>query len=200
VDYGRVETWGEIEEIIYRPYPSALGEAFHINLACIDSGYNTDEVYQFCAEHQEICLPTKGSSRPMRSRYSVTILDKYFGLRLYILDPNQHKNFIAGRLTIPMGMPGSWNVYQGCDRRYADMICSEQKKEHKDKKGHITYEWQPISSHAQNHMLDVEVNCALAADIAGVRYLTEPEPIMAAPAYERNAERNPRRASSWVRR
>ncbi|WP_158027089.1 terminase gpA endonuclease subunit [Sporomusa sphaeroides] len=195
VDYGRVETWAEIENIIYRPYPTTLGEAYYINLACIDSGYNTDEVYQFCAEHQGICLPTKGSSKPLKARYTVTKLDKFFGLLLYNFDPNQFKDFIAGRLTVPAGAPGSWNVYQGCDRRYADMICSEQKIEQKDKKGRVTYEWQPISSHAQNHMLDVEVNCALAAEIAGVRYLVEPEIVIPVPPIEREA-----RKSNWLRR
>ncbi|MBP2657891.1 MAG: Phage terminase large subunit [Firmicutes bacterium] len=195
VDYGRVETWAEIENIIYRPYPSVLGEVYNINLACIDSGYNTDEVYQFCAMHQEVCLPTKGSSKAMRSRYSATKIDKYFGLLLYVFDPNQFKDFIAGRLSVPVGEPGSWNVYKDCDRRYADMICAEQKVELKDKKGRITYEWQPISSHAQNHMLDVEVNCTLAAEIAGVRYLIEPEIIVPVPTVEREG-----RKSNWLRR
>ena len=199
VDYGRAETWAEIENIIYRPYPSSQGEVFYINLACIDSGYNTDEVYQFCALHQDVCLPTKGSSQAMRSRYSVTKLEKIFGLLLYMFDPNQFKDFISGRLSIPAGSPGSWNVYQDCDRRYADMICAEQKVEKKDKKGRITYEWQPISSHAQNHMLDVEVNCALAAEVAGVRYLVEPELIQPA-AQMKEIEREHRRQSNWIRR
>lgn len=197
VDYGRVETWSEIEKIIYRPYPNIQGEVFHINLACIDSGYNTDEVYQFCAMHQGVCLPTKGSSKPMRSRYSVSKIDKFFGLLLYIFDPNQFKDLIAGRLTVPAGDPGSWNVYRDCDQRYADMICAEQKVEQKNKRGRISHEWQPIGSHAQNHMLDVEVNCALAAEIAGVRYLVEPELIIPAPVIERPHEG---RKSSWVRR
>jgi len=190
VDYGRVETWAEIETIMDRPYPSIWGEVAHINLACIDSGYNADEVYQFCAMHMDVCLPTKGSSKPMRSRHSVSMIDKYAGLRLYVFDSNQFKDFVAGRLTIAPGIPGSWNVYQGCDQRYADMICAEQKNEIKDKKGRVTYEWQPISSHAQNHMLDVEVNCALAAEIAGVRYLQEPEIVMSKP--------DPKQSNKWL--
>jgi phage terminase large subunit GpA-like protein len=195
VDYGRVEAWAEIENVIYRPYPSTLGEVFHVNLACIDSGYNADEVYQFCAMNQGICLPTKGSSKAMRSRYSATKLDKFYGLLLYIFDPNQFKDFISGRLTVPAGAPGSWNVYQGCDRLYADMVCSEQKEERKDKKGRITYEWQPISSHSQNHMLDVEVNCSLAAEIAGVRYLVEPVPVVVEPSDSRDSVRK----RNWIK-
>ena len=86
------------------------------------------------------------------------------------------KDFIAGRLTVSAGHKGSWNVYQDIDRRYCDQICSEQKVEKKDKKGRVTFEWEKIGSHAQNHMLDVETNNALAAEILGVRYLRPEEP------------------------
>ena len=65
------------------------------------------------------------------------------------------------------------NVYKNIDRRYCDQVCAEQKIEHKDKKGRVTLEWEKVSSHAQNHMLDVETNNALAAEILGVRYLQE---------------------------
>jgi len=116
----------------------------------------------------------------------VSKIDKFFGLLLHVFDSNQFKDFIAGRLTVPAGEPGSWNVYRDCDQRFADMICAEQKIEQKDKRGRVTYEWQPISSHAQNHMLDVEVNCALAAEIAGVRYLVEPELIIPEPVNSRS--------------
>lgn len=175
IDYGRAETWTELEIILERNYPDENGEIRNVNLACIDSGYNSDEVYQFCVRHAGLCVPTKGASRKMTSRYSVSILDKGIssGLRLYMFDSSQFKDFIQGRLAIAAGEKGSWNVYKNVDRRYCDQICAEQKVERKDKKGRITLEWEKISSHAQNHMLDVETNNALAAEILGVRYLRE---------------------------
>ena len=174
VDYGRVETWDELEKVLRRPYPMhETGEVIHISKACIDSGYNTDEVYKFCAFNQDICVPTKGSSRPLRSRYVQTKLEKdiALGLILYIFDPNQFKDFIAGRLAHEVDTPGAWMVPEDTDRLYADQIVSEQKVERKSKAGVITYEWQKVSTHSQNHLLDVEVNCALAAEICGARYL-----------------------------
>ena len=51
-------------------------------------------------------------------------------LNLYVFDTDQFKDFISGRLSITAGQPGSWNVYEGIDRRYADMVCAEQKVEH----------------------------------------------------------------------
>lgn len=177
VDYGRLETWADIEVMLDRNYPDINGEIHNINLACMDSGYNTDEVYAFCAHHFGLVVPTKGASNPLKSRYQVSIIDKSngFGLRQYLMDTNQLKNFIASRMSIDPGAPGSWNVYRDIDREYCDQICSEQKVEHKDKKGRVTTGWEKIGSHAANHLLDCETNNALAAEILGVRYLMEPE-------------------------
>lgn len=177
VDNGRAETWADVATIIDRNYADENGEIRNVNLACIDSGYNTDEVYQFCAEHLGVAVPTKGSSTALKSRYTVTVLDKAvgFGLRLFSFDPNQLKDYIAGRLAVDAGAPGSWNVYKDIEREYCDQVCAEQKVEHKDKKGRVSYVWEKITSHAQNHYLDAETNNILAAEILGVRYLMEPE-------------------------
>lgn len=181
IDYGRVETYGDIEKLLTRDWPDKNGEARIINLCCMDSGFRADEVYYFCAQHSGVVLPTKGSSHPLTTHYNISRLDKgpassaFGSLNLYIFDTDKMKDFIAGRLTIKAGNPGSWNVYHDIDRRYCNMVCSEEKVQHQDKKGHITFSWQPIASHAQNHMLDVETNNALAADIMGVRFLQEPQ-------------------------
>lgn len=178
VDYGRLETWADVETVINRNYATTQGEIRNVNLACIDSGYNTDEVYAFCAQHMDVAIPTKGSAVALRSRYQVTVLDKGkgFGLRLYTFDPNQMKNFVASRMPIDPGSAGSWNVYRDIDREYADQICAEQRVEKKDKKGRIMTVWEKISSHAANHLLDCETNNSLAAEILGVRYLMEAKP------------------------
>ena len=195
VDYGRVETWTEIEKILRRPYPvNETGEAVFINKACIDSGYNTDEVYKFCAYNQDICVPTKGSSRPLRSRYVQSKIDKdiALGLILYVFDPNQLKDFIAGRLAREVHASGAWMLPNDIDKLYADQIVAEQK---------VNDKWEKISSHAQNHMLDVETNIALAAELCGVRYLL-PESAVIAPEPTINSEGNKwvGNTSNWIKR
>jgi phage terminase large subunit GpA-like protein len=204
VDYGRTETWADIENILRRPYPmNETGEVAYIAKACIDSGYNTDEVYKFCAYNQDICVPTKGSSRPLRSRYVQTKIEKdiALGLILYIFDPNQFKDFIAGRLAHEVNAAGAWMVPEDIDRLYADQIVSEQRIEKKSKAGIITYEWAKVSSHAQNHLLDVEVNCALAAELCGARYLQKPVIIQSLPEPAR-AQGNKwlGNTSNWIKR
>ncbi|QDR81354.1 Phage terminase large subunit (GpA) [Sporomusa termitida] len=204
VDYGRTETWADIETILRRPYPTnETGEVAYIAKAGIDSGYNTDEVYRFCAYNQDICVPTKGSSRPLRSRYVQTKIEKdiALGLILYIFDPNQFKDFIAGRLAHEVNMPGAWMVPEDIDRLYADHIVSEQRIEKKSKAGVITFEWSKVSTHAQNHLLDVEVNCALAAEICGARYLQKkPVMIQPLPAQPANGNKWLGNTSNWIKR
>lgn len=198
VEYGRAETWNEIEEVIVnRTYRDKNGESFLVNLALIDSGYRTDEVYEFCSLFPEVCKPCKGSSNPMRAPYAVTNIEKegYGGLKLWIVDGHYYKDFISGRLKKETGDPGSWMIFKDCPREYADQICSEQKVIIQDRKtGRIKEEWQKVGSHAQNHLLDTEVYNVCAAEILGVRYLQAPEP---EPPKRESEQEN---KSGWIKR
>ena len=178
VDNGRAETWADVATVINRNYPDENGEIHTVNLAGIDSNYNTDEVLQFCAEQGGVAIPTRGSPKPLASRYTVSVIDKAVGaisLRRYTFDPNQMKDYIAGRLSVDAGAAGSWNVYRDIEAEYCNQICAEQKIEKKDKKGRVSYVWEKITSHSQNHYLDTETNNALCAEVLGVRYLMDPE-------------------------
>ncbi len=189
ISHGRCETWGEVEEILYQTWSSKNGAQYVVAQACIDAGFRTDDVYQFCTTNP-IALPTKGASNPMRAPYSRTKVDKSFfknaGLELLMQDHNYWKDFISGRVNRENGR-GSWMVYKGTDetlpflRDYADQICAEQKVHRKNSKGATVTVWTPIGSNTPNHYLDCEVNAALAAEVAGVRFLrkndVEAEPI-----------------------
>ncbi|KPU42169.1 phage terminase large subunit (GpA) [Oxobacter pfennigii] len=173
IAHGQAETWDQIESIMNYPFEDRYGNQYQVNLCAVDSGDRTDEVYEFCVINQEWAVPVKGSSRPLQSRYSMSTIEKVdskaYGMRLYMVDGGQYKDMIAGRLNRPNGT-GSWMVYKGCDRDYAEQICAEEKVI--EKKGGIEVEvWRPKSSHAANHYLDSEVYAALAADLLHVRYL-----------------------------
>lgn len=173
ISHGMADTWDQIENIMNFPYHDSQGNEYQINLCAVDSGDRTDEVYEFCAINQEWAVPVKGSSNPLTTRYKVSTIDKVdskaYGMRLYIVDGGQYKDMIAGRMQRPNG-PGSWMVYKGCDREYADQICSEEKVIEK-KNGREIETWKPRTSHEANHYLDCEVYASLAADLLHVRYL-----------------------------
>jgi phage terminase large subunit GpA-like protein len=201
VDWGRVETWTELEEILVkRLYRSSTGE-FLVALACLDSGYRTDEVYEFCSRFPELCKPTKGANKRLRAPYMISSIEKgpWSGLKLYMVDTHYFKDFVSGRLRRPPGTQGSWMVTADCTREYAEHITSEQKIVGQDPKtGKQFEEWRPVSTHAQNHLLDCEVNAALAAELLGVRYVQAPVEVEQEP--ELQPEPEPQERSGFVRR
>ena len=79
VDYGQASSWADLTEILIdREYPSEYGEARKIVRAGIDSGYRTDEVYQYCAQYPEVCVPVKGDSShsPLAPPYKMSSIEK----------------------------------------------------------------------------------------------------------------------------
>lgn len=180
IDYGQASTWGDLEEIIInREYPSEYGEARQVMKAGIDSGFRTDEVYQFCSRFPEVCIPIKGSSNhsTMAAPYTMTSLEKGVvgGLKLYVLNTDYWKDFIFARMIRPADEVGTIHLYKDCPQEYSDHLRSEEKQEIRNvKTGAVTVQWKPLTSHPVNHLLDTCTYNAAVADIAGVKYLVEP--------------------------
>lgn len=188
IDYGQASTWEDLEEIIInREYPSEYGEPRQVMKAGIDSGFRTDEVYQFCSRFPEVCIPVKGSSNhsTMAAPYTMTSLEKGVvgGLKLYVLNTDYWKDFIFARMIRPADEDGTIHLYKECPQEYSDHLRSEEKQEIRNvKTGAVTVQWKPLTSHPVNHLLDTCTYNAAVADIAGVKYLIEPE------AYEETEE------------
>lgn len=181
IDYGQAGTWEDLEEIIInREYPSEFGEPRQVMKAGIDSGFRTDEVYQFCSRFPEVCIPLKGSSNhtTMTAPYTMTSLEKGVigGLKLYVLNTDYWKDFIFARMVRPANEDSTIHLYKDCPQEYSDHLRSEEKQEIRNvKTGAVTVQWKPLTSHPVNHLLDTCTYNAAVADIAGVKYLVEPE-------------------------
>lgn len=181
IDYGQASTWDDLEEIIVnREYPTEYGEPRQVMKAGIDSGFRTDEVYQFCARFPEICIPLKGSSnhKTLTAPYSMSSVEKGVigGLKLYVLNTDYWKDFIFARMVRPADEVGTIHLFKDCPQEYTDHLRSEEKQEIRNvKTGEVTVQWKPLTGHPTNHLLDTCTYNAAVADIAGVKYLTEPE-------------------------
>jgi len=183
VAYGKAMTYEDITEIMDKFWPDEEGELrWQVNLYAIDSGYDTENVYQHCFENSDVAIPVKGSSNQMIARYKITALEKkekqLIPQLLYILDTDQYKNMIAARLAKPIGK-GSWMLNADTDEEYAEQITAEQRII-MDKGGRQIETWQKKTSAKQNHYLDTEVYSAFAADMLHVRNLEE-EPVNETP-------------------
>ncbi|MDU2441004.1 MAG: terminase gpA endonuclease subunit [Veillonella sp.] len=181
IDYGQASTWEDLEEIIInREYPSEYGEPRQVMKAGIDSGFRTDEVYQFCSRFPEVCIPIKGSSNhsTMAAPYTMTSIEKGVvgGLKLYVLNTDYWKDFIFARMIRPADEDSTIHLYKNCPQEYSDHLRSEEKQEIRNvKTGAVTVQWKPLTSHPVNHLLDTCTYNAAVADIAGVKYLIEQE-------------------------
>jgi len=188
IAHGQAYSFREIESVMNLNYRREDGSDMVVQLALIDSGDNTDAVYDFTASNSDWALPSKGSSHPMMTHYKVSTVNRpgsrAQGQQLIMIDTGKYKDMIAGRMKKENGT-GSWMVYQGCDREYAEQVTAEHKVNEKGAGGRVVQVWRQKTSHADNHYLDCEVYAMCAADILGVRSLhlqeVDIEPREAAP-------------------
>jgi phage terminase large subunit GpA-like protein len=174
IAHGQAYSFADIEEIMNMEYKTASGITFVVNLCLVDSGYDSDSTYDFCAINAEWALPVKGSSNPMQNHFKMSVVNKTsskaYGMNLVIVDGGKYKDMIASRMRRKNGR-GSWMVYQGCDEEYAEQVTAEHKINVRIGNGKFRQEWTPKTSHADNHYLDAEVYAMAAADTLGVRML-----------------------------
>lgn len=188
IAYGELEKLDDIAAVMNLEYHKESGESLLVNLVAVDSGDQTDDVYDFCFENQDWAIPVKGASHPMVSRFKIATINKTdskaYGTRLVTVDTNGYKDTIAARLNKEPGR-GCWMVHADTERGYAEQITSEQKVNEK-RAGKTVSVWRTKTEHADNHYLDCEVYAFCAADLLHVRqlHLENEEPAAEAPKRE----------------
>lgn len=172
IAHGQALSMAEVERIMNTELFTEAGEKRLVNLVLMDSGDQTDEVYEFCAMNSEWILPCKGTST-MLSHYKLSVVNKAGsranGMTLVLMDGGKYKDQIAARLKRPNGS-GSWMVHRDCDMEYAEQVTAEHKVTERSG-GREIQRWVLKTSHAANHYLDAECMAAAAADILSVRSL-----------------------------
>ena len=173
VAHGQALSMAEVERVMNTEFKLPSGEKMMVELALMDSGDQTDEVYNFCISNYDWVRPCKGSSTPLQGHYRISIVDKAGsqanGMQLVIVDGGKYKDMIAARMRRPNGR-GSWMVHKDCDLEYAEQVTAEHKITERSK-GKVIQKWDVKTSHAANHYLDCEVYAAAAADTQEVRSL-----------------------------
>lgn len=172
ISHGQALSMGEVERIMNTELTMPNGEKVMVNLALMDSGDQTEDVYEFCALNSDWALPCKGTTT-MLSHYRLSTVNKAGsranGMTLVLVDGGKYKDQIAARMRKENGT-GAWMVYQGCDLDYAEQVTAEHKITERSG-GKEVQRWVLKTSHADNHYLDCEVYAAAAADVLGVRNL-----------------------------
>lgn len=206
---GQVTSFRDIERIMNLEYMKPDGTVKLVDLCLIDSGDQTDEVYDFAAMNSEWCLPSKGTSS-MINYFKLSSVNKTsskaYGMTLALVDGGKYKDMIAGRMKRENGT-GSWMVFDGIDLEYCTQVTAEHKITEKGGGGKLRTRWVQKTSHADNHYLDCEVYGMAAADILGVRSLflqdnnsapVARDPVVNSPPQRQEEEQWIQQDNSWI--
>ena len=192
IDHGCIPgtDFNALWDVLDQAYYDQKGKDWYIDLTLVDSGDQTDLVYDFCYVHNPLAVPVKGASHPIPSRYRVSTIQTEDsvarGLKLIICDGSYYKNMIYAKIN---AQDGSWQVFDGVDQEYCDQVTSEHKVFER-KNGVDSWVWKKKTSSADNHYLDCEVYAACAADQMGAFALLEeqPEAEEEEPTYQREQD------------
>lgn len=164
------ETRAALWDALQRRYKHASGHQLPIHATCIDSGYATEDVYDFVLAHEaRKVYATKGyggrSGEPIVGKPS----EKRYGrsprpVRLYPINVDDAKGDLMGSLALPNPGPGYVHFpthLESIDEEYFAQLCAEHKETRYNKAGVATHVvW--VQDRDRNEALDTAV-LALAA-------------------------------------
>ena len=203
VAHGQALSMAEVERVMNTSFSLPSGEKMMVELALMDSGDQTDAVYEFCLINAEWVRPCKGVPT-MQGHYRISTVDKAGsranGMQLVLVDGGKYKDMIAARMRKPNGR-GAWMVHKDCDLEYAEQVTAEHKITERSK-GKLVQRWSLKASHAANHYLDCEVYAAAAADVLEVRSLflqNQEGPEKPAEKTDQPPRQEPAPEENWIR-
>lgn len=176
------KTWDEFADFIEIQYEHEDGHRLPLKLVGIDSGYNTQEVYNFCRKYPiSRVVPLKGFDelstivgvpKAVDVKHQGKLIKK--GVRLWGIGSSVIKSELYARLRIETPLPGEkiprgYLHFPQYGEEYFRQLCAEKMIIKKDRKGFTKYEW--VKERDRNEALDLKVyNRALAAIIGIDRF------------------------------
>ena len=187
-DYGRLADWTDLENVMQQDYFKEDGTPMYIRLTGIDSGYRTDEVYEFCKLHPSTCIPVKGvDSTTMSSPWRENPVErkingrrKKIGLKLYGVNVLYYKNAVDSKLKRSMALAekeqlenseGVITFHEETDDTLAIHYSSEYLERETKRNGSVIYRWVAKERNPKNHLWDCAVYNTFLGDLIGVKRL-----------------------------
>lgn len=189
--------WQMLGNALRRQLKAETGELLQARLACIDSGYLSDEVYKFCQPNPRALIPVKGSSEASKPVINFPLKPTKDRVYLTILGTDTAKDILFQRLE--MDAPGHgychWPIADCYDEEYFAQLTGEEKRR-KYRRGRLQFEYHTTRARVEG------LDCRIYAH-AAVRILQQYFGIsLATDQIQQNAEkpkpaRKKRRPSSF---
>ena len=166
-DPRRSETQEALLRALERRYTHASGHRLPIHATCIDSGYASDDIYDFVLRHQHRRLyATKGyagrSGNPIVGKPS----EKRYGrkprpVRVYPTNVDDAKADVMASVALTRPGPGYMHFPEHVDEEFFAQLCAEHRETRYNKTGVATHMvW--VQHRERNEALDCAVLCLAA--------------------------------------
>lgn len=165
--------WQDLEDYLTGSFIGGGKKVFRVQAAAIDSGYNTQRVYQFCHKHQrKRWWAVKGMSDPFAAMLSKPSLKgKNPKVRLFPIGTNAAKDEIFGNLRVEQHGPGYCHFpdLPHYDDAHWKQLGSERAVTHQ--RGGRTYRvYEKVGPNVRNEALDIRVYAMIARVILNPNY------------------------------
>lgn len=172
ITYGLAANFDDLrKQVLSAQFSLENGGTSRVHALFIDSGYRTDEVYQF-AKSDERIKPLKGDNDTQPMLVSQSTAGKEWGVTLYKLNTQLLKD----RLSVLRSESSRWLLNDSVSEEYLQHLASEQKQIVNGKE-----RWQTKSDGLRNDYFDCEVYNVAGAEIARVDLLKPIEVMIEAP-------------------
>ncbi len=172
---GPGSVWESLAALLDKAYPHASGHTMRVLVMAVDSGYLSQDVYDFCRRyaHRHV-IATKGDGdggKPVLARPAWVDVDHHGkkikkGVQLWHVGTDTAKERLYKRLELAEPGPGYQHLPRWLHSEYFDQLTSE-KLHRKTVRGVEKHEW--IKTRERNEALDLKILCYAAAIHAGLQ-------------------------------
>ena len=170
----------KLDELQARTYHAADGRLWPIALLAVDSGFNTQQIYNWARRHpMSRVIAVKGVSTERSlvgaaSPVDVTISGKKLrrGYKVFPVGVDIAKSELYGWLKLPLpdegaASPPGWCHFPEHPQEFFKQLTAETLVTITNRRGYTTLEWR-VQPGRQNHALDCRVYARVAAAVLGI--------------------------------
>jgi phage terminase large subunit GpA-like protein len=189
-DVATAEAQKHLDALLDRTIPSESGVLLPIGMLAIDSGYNTQAVYNWARRHAltkviavkgvDTSNVLVGTPRPVDVSVSGHVMRR--GYRVWPVSSKVAKSELYGWLKLQPPTDEARAAGETCPpgfchhpeygEEYFKQLTAEQLVPHRKRNGFTVYEWEQIPGR-ENHYLDTRVYARAAAAVVGIDRFSE---------------------------